>query len=398
MILAVVPSSSPNSDFATAWTDFFAHQPGIAIGRVASSILIILGAILLSWLLRIIITHLVQRIVSTVKRAQGVETTQALQVSPVATVRVVQRTRTLGSVLTNIANVIVSVIAVLLVLHELAPDVLASFAILSAAVGAGLGFGAQNVVGDVLNGLLMVMEDQLGVGDIVETGMTGAIMTDGVVESVGIRTTQIRDVHGTLWYVRNGQILRIGNQSQGWTRVITDVAVGYDSDIDDVQTKLLETADALAKDPKWRSRIVERPEIWGIQSIDANLIVLRVAVKTRSTARDDVSHELNARVFETIRELGVPTPTITNPILVGFEGAASVNGAHPPRTRPVPAQATPAPEKPKRPRIVRRKPTEDAMPTSQPPTKPLPPTTPRTPTDTTKPTTSETPDTPDEES
>ncbi|MFC4242849.1 mechanosensitive ion channel family protein [Gryllotalpicola reticulitermitis] len=352
------PLATASNDFWTGVDQFFSHQPGILIGRFGSAVAIALGAIIVAWILRIAIKHIVQRIVSTVKRAQGVETTQALQVSPVATVRLVQRTRTLGSVLTNIANVIVSVIALLLIVQQLAPNVLASFAILSAAIGAGLGFGAQNVVGDILNGLLMVMEDQLGVGDVVEAGMA-AMATDGVVEGVGIRTTQIRDVHGTLWYVRNGQILRVGNQSQGWTRVITDVAVGYDNDVDAVQDRLLETADTLAKDPKWRSRIVERPEIWGIQSIATDLVVLRVAIKTRSTARDDVAHELNARVFRTVRELGVTTPAITNPILQGFEGAASVDGAHPPRTRPVAAQPAPAP-KPKRPRIVRRKVADDS--------------------------------------
>lgn len=354
------PLATASNDFWTGVNEFFSHQPGILIGRLASAVAIALGAIIAAWLLRIAIRHIVQRIVSTVKRAQGVETTQALQVSPVATVRLVQRTRTLGSVLTNIANVTVCVIALLLIVQQLAPNVLASFAILSAAIGAGLGFGAQNVVGDVLNGLLMVMEDQLGVGDIVEAGMV-SLATDGVVEAVGIRTTQIRDVNGTLWYVRNGQVLRVGNMSQGWTRVITDVAVGYDSDVDAVQDRLLETADALAKDPKWRSRIVERPEVWGIQSISTEMIVLRVTLKTRSTARDDVAHELNARVFRTVRELGVTTPAITNPILAGFEGLASVNGAHPPRTRPIPAQsATTLAPKAKRPRAMRHRTTDDA--------------------------------------
>lgn len=343
-------------DFWAGWNDFFNTPLGVLIFRVGSSVLIALGAIVVAWLLRIAIRHIVHRIVTTVKRAQGVETTQALQVSPVATVRIVQRTRTLGSVLTNIANVVVCVIAVLLILHQLAPDVLASFAILSAAIGAGLGFGAQNVVGDILNGLLMVMEDQLGVGDIVEAGMV-SLATDGVVEAVGIRTTQIRDVNGTLWYVRNGQILRVGNMSQGWSRVIVDVAVGYDNDVDAVQDKLLTTAEGLARDPKWRTRIMEKPEIWGIQSIADDMVVLRVAVKVRSTARDDVAHELNARVFQTVRAEGVTAPALSNPILTGFQSIASVGGAHPPRTRPIPpVQAEPA--KPKRTRTPRSKPAD----------------------------------------
>ncbi|HEY0248354.1 MAG TPA: mechanosensitive ion channel family protein [Gryllotalpicola sp.] len=340
--------------FRAGWDDFFRHEPGILVGKVATVLIIVLCAVIAAWILRVAITQIVKRIVSSVKRAQGVETTQALTISPVASVRVVQRTRTLGSVLTNIANVTVTVIALLLVVHAVAPDVLASLALLSAAIGAGLGFGAQNLVGDVLNGLLIVMEDQLGVGDIVEVGWAG-LATDGVVEEVGIRTTQVRDVNGTLWYVRNGQIARVGNMSQGWTRVIVDVAVGYDNDIDDVQARLLDTAEKLAGEPKWRSRVIGRPEVWGIQSIADELVVLRVVAKTHSNSRDDVARELNARLFATARAEGVTVPRLNNPILAGFENAASVNGAHPPRTRPVPVEPTP---KPKRPRITRRKPEE----------------------------------------
>ncbi|GAA4171522.1 mechanosensitive ion channel family protein [Gryllotalpicola koreensis] len=363
-MLNATPVDTATNDFWHGLSEFFATPLGTAIFRFGSAVLIVIGAIIASWILRIAIRHIVHRIVNTVKKAQGVETTQALQVSPVATVRVVQRTRTLGSVLTNIANVVVWVIALLLVLQVLAPGVLASFAILSAAIGAGLGFGAQNVIGDIFNGLLMVMEDQLGVGDIVEAGMV-SLATDGVVEAVGIRTTQIRDVNGTLWYVRNGQILRVGNMSQGWSRVIVDVAVGYENDVEEVQSRLLQTAEALAREPKWRPRIMEKPEIWGIQSISTDMVVLRVAVKTRSTARDDVAHELNARIFDTAREMNVTVPSLTNPILSGFENISSVNGAHPPRTRPLPAVQAEQP-KPKR-RTVRRKPNDAGPPDVNPP-------------------------------
>src|SRR5690606_10611373 len=103
--------------------------------------------------------------------------------------------------------------------------------------GAGLGFGAQNIVKDVLNGFFMVIEDQLGVGDVVDLGPA-----TGVVESVGIRITDIRDVNGTLWHVRNGEIVRVGNLSQGWARAIIDLAVPYDTDTDEAQQLILTTA------------------------------------------------------------------------------------------------------------------------------------------------------------
>ena len=215
----------------TFWTTVNTILAEWTIIRVA---LIVLFAVLARWVLLVAIHRVVTQIVSGVKKTQNVDDTQSLNVSPIAAVRTVQRTRTLGSVLTNIVNVLVVVIAILLVVTELNPDILTSFALLTAALGAGLGFGAQNIVKDVLNGLFMVMEDQLGVGDVVDLGPA-----TGVVEAVGIRITQVRDVNGTLWFVRNGEILRVGNMSQGWARVIIDLAVPYKTDVEAVQAEML---------------------------------------------------------------------------------------------------------------------------------------------------------------
>lgn len=290
---------------------------------------IIGGAFLLAWILRVVIRKVVARIVSGVKKGQSVSDTQALVNSPLAAVRLVQRTRTLGSVLTNIVHVTIGIVAILLIIQVFAPNVLGSFALLTAALGAGLGFGAQNIVKDVLNGLFMVMEDQLGVGDIVDLGPA-----TGVVEAVGIRVTQVRDVNGTLWFVRNGEILRVGNMSQGWARVIIDLAVPYDADIEAVQAKMLETATALATSTKWRSRILEKPELWGLESISADAMVIRIVLKTRTTAKDDVSRELRARLKQALDEMGVKLPSLSAVVLSGFDSAASVSGAKPPKTRP----------------------------------------------------------------
>ncbi|GIT79238.1 hypothetical protein LLS1_09070 [Leifsonia sp. LS1] len=321
-------------------TDFWVDLGGWAVAagwKVLAAALIIAGAFVLSWLLRVLIRRVVKQIVSGVKKGQNVTDTQALVASPLAAVRVVQRTRTLGSVLSNIVNVTVGVIAIILVLNVFASEVLGSFALLTAAIGAGLGFGAQNIVKDVLNGLFMVMEDQLGVGDVVDLGSA-----TGVVEAVGIRITQVRDVNGTLWFVRNGEIVRVGNMSQGWSRVIIDLAVPYDTDIEAVQEKMLATATALATNPKWRSRILEKPELWGLESISADAIVIRIVLKTRTTAKDDVSRELRAQLKHALDEMGVTLPSLSAVVLSGFDSAGSVSGAKPPRTRPVQA----LPEKP----------------------------------------------------
>lgn len=327
----------------TFWSDLGAFA-AVAGWRLTGALAVIAGAVFVSWILRVIIRRVVRQIVSGVKKTQNVTDTQALVASPLAAVRVVQRTRTLGTVLSNIVNVTIGIIAIILVIQILAPDALSSFALLTAALGAGLGFGAQNIVKDVLNGLFMVMEDQLGVGDVVDLGPA-----TGVVEAVGIRVTQIRDVNGTLWFVRNGEILRVGNLSQGWARVIIDLAVPYDADVEAVESRMLETASALASDPKWRSRILEKPELWGIESISDDAVVTRIVLKTRTTAKDDVSRELRVRLKNSLDDMGVKLPSLNAIVLSGFDGATSVGGAKPPRTRPTAAIE----EKAAKPRKVR---------------------------------------------
>ncbi|MET0480880.1 MAG: mechanosensitive ion channel domain-containing protein [Mycetocola sp.] len=314
-------------------TDFWANVDAFfltPLGHLVAIAIIIVGALVASWLLHFVIRRIVNQIVSGVKKNQGAEDTQALNVSPLAAVRLVQRTRTLGTVLGNIVNVTVVIITIVLIVNQIDQNIIGSLALLTAALGAGLGFGAQNIVKDVLNGLFMVMEDQLGVGDVVDLGPA-----TGVVERVGIRITQVRDVNGTLWFVRNGEILRVGNMSQGWARVIVDLAVPYDADVEAVQDRMMEAASSLAQDPKWRSRILERPELWGIESISEEALVIRLVVKTRPTAKDDVARELRARLKAGTDAMGIQLPTLKSVVLEGFDGAASVTGARPPRTKPL---------------------------------------------------------------
>ena len=161
-------------------------------------LVIIVVAVAFRIVLQFVIRRVVNRIVNGVKKKQGADDTQALQNSPLAAVRIVQRTRTLGSVLSNILTTVIIIVAVLSIVTAINKDLTGAFSLVTAALGAGLGFGAQNIVKDILNGLFMVAEDQLGVGDVVDLGSA-----TGVVENVGIRVTQVRDVNGTLWYVRN---------------------------------------------------------------------------------------------------------------------------------------------------------------------------------------------------
>ncbi len=309
------------------------------VGLLALSVVgIVLGAILVSWILKLVIRRVVSRIVNGAKSKANVDDTQALERSPLASIRLVQRTRTLGSILQNVVNVTIVIIALLLIIGLLAPNALGSLTLLTAAIGAGLGFGAQNIVKDVLNGIFIVAEDQVGIGDVVDLGLA-----TGIVEYVSVRITTVRDVNGTLWYVRNGEITRIGNMSMGWSRVIVDLALPVGTDIGLVENTMLETMKDLAKDPKWRTRIIDKPEVWGLESVSGDALVIRLVMKTRANAKDDVARELRMRVLNSVEEMGLELPQLNSITLTGLEGAQRVRGANPPKTKPTTAITTPRP-------------------------------------------------------
>lgn len=326
--LEVAPANSDWSVFLTVLA---------AVGWTALRVgIIIVSAFIVAFVLRIVIRRVVQRIVNSAKSKANVDDTQALERSPLANMRLIQRTRTLGSILHNIVNVIIVVIALLLIVATISPSLLSSLTLLTAAVGAGLGFGAQNIVKDVLNGLFIVAEDQIGIGDVVDVGLAS-----GVVEYVSVRVTQVRDVNGTLWYVRNGEILRIGNMSQGWARAIIDLGVPVDADVAEVERALLAAAQDLVNEPKWHTRIIDRPEVWGLESITGDALVIRVVLKTRANAKDDVARELRMRLKAAIEGLGLSLPSMESVAPTGPEGARRVRGANPPQTRPHPISEVP---------------------------------------------------------
>ena len=309
-------------------------------GKALQAALVIVICAVLAFALRFAIRRVVRRIVAGAKSKAEVTDTRALERSPLADMRLVQRTRTLGTILQNIVNVILVVVAIVLIVNIIDNALLGSLTLLTAAVGAGLGFGAQNIVKDVLNGMFLVAEDQVGIGDVVDLGLAS-----GVVEYVSVRITQVRDANGTLWYVRNGEITRIGNMSQGWARAIIDLGVPADADVPAVEDALLAAAQGLAKDPKWRTRIVEKPEIWGLESIEGDALVIRVVMKTRTNAMDDVARELRMRLRDTMIGLDLTVPSMATVQLAGPEGARRVHGANPPRTRPNPVTTPSVPER-----------------------------------------------------
>jgi small conductance mechanosensitive channel len=221
-----------------------------------------------------------------------------------------QRTETLGSVLRSIASAAVGVIAFAMILGEIGLDltpVVASAGILGVAVG----FGAQNLVKDFLSGIFMLLEDQYGVGDVVDAGEAV-----GIVEAVSLRTTRLRDVEGTVWYVRNGEINRVGNKSQGWSRALLDVPLALGTDVPTVRALALEVAQSLHDDEAFRDVVLEDPEVWGLEAIGAEGLVLRITMKTVATMEGPVERALRERLVASFEEndisIGVPQRLVWN--------------------------------------------------------------------------------------
>jgi moderate conductance mechanosensitive channel len=316
-LVQALVQATPTAMAENAWDRLWDAGDG-PLAKFVQVVVIVAIALLARTIAKAVIGGFVNRVVSGVKKRQRLEDTQALLASPVSAARVVQRTRTLGSVLNNIVVTVIVIIALLLIVTTIDPNITGAFSLITAALGAGLGFGAQNIVKDVLTGLFMVADDQLGVGDIVATDLA-----TGVVEGVGIRVTQIRDVNGTLWFVRNGEITRVGNMSHGWSRAVIDVTVPNTVDVEAVQQRMLDLATSLSQDPQWRHTVVDQPELWGIESVKPDAVVLRLVLKTRITTRDDVAWAMRVALRQSLADLGGAAEISSAP-LERFEQAGTV--------------------------------------------------------------------------
>ncbi|RDI19784.1 small conductance mechanosensitive channel [Lentzea flaviverrucosa] len=209
-----------------------------------------------------------------------------------------QRARTIGSVLKSIVTILIFGIAfleILIVVGINITPILTSAGIL----GVAIGFGAQNLVKDFLAGMFMLLEDQYGVGDVVDLGPA-----TGTVEAVALRTTTIRDTGGTVWYVRNGEILRVGNSSQGFAVAVVDLPLSYGANLVEatqvLERKVTEVAD---KDPL-KADITAKPEVLGVEKFTPEGITLRVTAKTRPGRQWAVQRNLRAQLMPALEEAG----------------------------------------------------------------------------------------------
>jgi moderate conductance mechanosensitive channel len=205
-----------------------------------------------------------------------------------------QRAHALGSILRNAASVTIFAIAVAIGLGDMGVN-LAPVLASAGVVGIAVGFGAQNLVRDFLAGIFMLLEDQYGVGDVINIGDA-----TGTVEAVSLRTTRLRDVNGVVWHLRNGALEKVGNESQGWARAVVDIPIPPELEIGDTRTLMEHAAGSMWKERRWHKLMLEKPEVWGVQDISASQIVMRVVAKTLPLRQWEVGRELRERVLSAI--------------------------------------------------------------------------------------------------
>ena len=216
--------------------------------------------------------------------------------------RSLQRTETMQHLLRSLTTTVVITISTLLIFGELGIS-LGPLIAGAGVVGVALGFGAQFLVRDLIAGVFLLIEDQFGQGDIVDVGEV-----TGTVERVGLRITTIRDISGTLWFVPNGEISRVGNMSQLWARVILDIEVAYDTDIGRAIEVIAEVADELRSEAREDATIIDAPEVWGVESLGSSAIAIRLAVKTEPSEQFGTARLLRRGIKEAFDRDGIEIP------------------------------------------------------------------------------------------
>lgn len=328
---------------------FFLDRTDIAwlsqlLGVLVPDILRTVAIVFVAWLLVRVVRRVIRRVVRDMverdqQRAEGTRKRLPLAATQsIDPARAAMRTETLGTVLRSVASIVVWTAAAFVAVGSLKTvDVDLGPLIAGAGiVGVALGFGAQSLVKDFLSGIFMLVEDQYGVGDIIDVGPA-----TGVVEGITLRTTRLRAVDGVLWHVPNGEISRIGNLSQQWSRSLLDIPVAYSTDLDEAIEVIKRTSDELWRDRSWRGLVLEEPDVWGVEEFGDSAILIRVVLKVVPAQQWAVSRELRMRIKASFDEAGIEIPFNQYSVWLrsddtdaaGSDGRGSLDAASGERTR-----------------------------------------------------------------
>ena len=212
------------------------------------------------------------------------------------------RIESISAVVGSSAAIVIWSIALILVLGELGVD-LAPLIAGAGIAGVALGFGAQSLVKDCIAGLFMLLEDQYGIGDIVDLDEAS-----GVVEKISLRTTVLRGIDGTVWHVPNGEVARVGNRSQLWSVALVDVDVAYDSDLAESRRVILECANEVTSSEEWQPAVLDEPQLLGVEALGADGITIRTTVRTKPGTQWALQRALREELKGALDAAGIEIP------------------------------------------------------------------------------------------
>lgn len=266
-----------------------------------------------AWVVSRLLRRMVRRFAKSISEHSGVPIDGEIPNNPVIR-RVVTMTQsqereraekralTIGAMFEGLVSIVVWTTAIVLVIGELGVS-LGPLIASAGVVGIALGFGAQTVVRDFLAGIFVLIEDQYGVGDVIDVGE----VTGKVVE-VGFRTTRIRDVQGVFWTVPNGAVTRVGNFSQLWSKSIFDVEVSYETDIDQAIDVIKAVLDEVWAENAETATIIEEPEVQGVEAFRESSVVIRAVVKTDPNEQWQVARVIRGRLKKALDAAGISIP------------------------------------------------------------------------------------------
>jgi moderate conductance mechanosensitive channel len=303
LVLASDPCASDEQVCKAVWdvtaNKHLANISDVLIGKPLAVVGLVVLGLFLRWVMHRLVDRLVARAeegvlpdkVSRLGRRRSAQVNAAEAARDLATSnRRVQRAKTMGDLLKSVVTGILVAVIGTMILSELGVNI-APIIASAGVVGLALGFGAQSLVKDFLSGIFLIFEDQFGVGDVVDVGEAS-----GTVEAVSLRVTRLRGLDGTVWYVPNGEILRVGNSSQNWSRAVVDVGVAYEEDLARVTRVLTEVAEDMWQDEDFKDVIIEEPQVTGVEALTVDAVTLRVLVKTLPLQQWAVARELRQRI------------------------------------------------------------------------------------------------------
>jgi moderate conductance mechanosensitive channel len=289
-------------------SSFLSEIPALSVSNFLHLLGIVVAALLINRLLKLFTKLIVQPASSQTRAAQARE----------------QQTRTLAAVVYSGASKVVWVLAFLMAAQEFGVNITPVAAVAGLA-SLAVGFGAQNLVRDIISGFCIILEDQYGIGDTIQVGDTV-----GRVEHLTLRRTVVRDPRGALVTLSNGDIRTVGNSSRDWSQAFVDVAVSPDVPQNVALQALDAAATELRNDPAWSQALVDGPRILGLQSFDQNSSIIRLQVRTAPARHDDVARELRRRIQLQFQRQGIALSNVRRIELVGPSGAPNADSPAPP--------------------------------------------------------------------